>query len=463
MEGRSSKLLIAAVVSLAVAISPAFGFQKPKTNPGKSGDAPGQTQDKGNNGGNNSGNSNAGGNGSANGNAATGNAGGNGPGAGQSSQTNGNSAPAKLKVTWDLPASEVAAALHTAGSVTIPFHVSARVEAAGFWLTPSLQEYLQILTEPFDVLDPGVTYEVKLAWKGTPAETTIGGTLHLVPVTEDDDELRRTYPQPLVINVKKPGAPAEEEGDEDIAPADQQLTIVSSVTWEGPPIAPLQIVSIFGMGIGPAEFTPAIVEDGKVTSYLADVQVLFDGTAAPIIFASSSELKVVVPSNVAGKETVDLTVTYKGKMWEILDIPVVETSPEIMSMNGLGHGLAIAYDSEGKVISEENPVAPGEIITFFGTGVGLWKDGFIDGTIVDPASLPEPKKPVEVKIGGAVAKLLFVGGAPGLVSAIVQFNVVVPEEMPEVDDSTNPPSAAIKVTSGGHASKSDIFIYIGGA
>ena len=157
-----------------------------------------------------------------------------------------------------------------------------------------------------------------------------------------------------------------------------------------------------------------------------------------------------------------MVVTYRGNMWMIADIPVTDASPEIFSMNGLGHGLAMAYDSEGKLISDENPVLPGEIITFFGTGVGLWKDGFIDGTIVDPASLPEPKKAVAVKIGGTDAQVLFIGGAPGLVNAIVQFNVVVPDKFVELDNTTTPPSAAITVTTAGHASKTGIFIYVDG-
>jgi uncharacterized protein (TIGR03437 family) len=280
----------------------------------------------------------------------------------------------------------------------------------------------------------------------------------MVPAGESEDGLRRTYPKPLPINVKFRGEEEDGESEEPLE-EEQTIAVVNSASYSGDAIAPLQIVSIFGF-VGPDKFEPAIIEGGQITDYLADVQVLFDGTASPILFVSNGQANVIVPSDVAGKSTVTVTVTYQGTIWEIPDVPVEDSAPEIFSMNGLGHGLAAAIDADGQPLSEENLVAPGDVITFFGTGVGLWKDGFIDGTIVEPENLPEPKKPVEIKIGGAVADTLYIGGAPGMPNAVVQFNAVIPEVMPEIDDSTDPWTARIELTSGGHPSKADIFIYV---
>ncbi len=421
-----SKGFVAAFVTpvlILVIAAPAFPGEKPTTPPGQGNSNPGKGSSTGNN------------------------------GKGGSSE----GAPAgavKAKITWDLPDADIAAALFGSGSVSIPFHTSADIENVGFWLSPSLEDALEILTEPFDVLHAGVVYSVDLALKGARPTRTIGGTLHLVPVQQSQDGLRRTYAEPLPINVKfgaeGGGAPTKS----------QAITVVSSTSYSGEAIAPLQIVSIFGFGIGPGDFTPAIVENGKVTDYLADVQVFFDGTAAPILFASATQLNVVVPSDVAGKTQVTLTVTYKGSAWEVQGIPVVDAMPEIFAMNGLGHGLAAALDSEGRLISESNPVAPGEWISLFGTGVGLWRDGFVDGTVVGGQELPVPKKPVEIEIGGAKADVLYIGGAPGMVSGFVQFNVVVPTTMPDIDLSSSPPAARIVLTSGGHPSKAEVYIYL---
>jgi len=433
----------AVVLGLAIAAGPVVAGDRPPTPPGKDGGSPGNS---GNAPGQNKDNGNGQGNGQDNGQTGT-------IGTGAQGSV---SAKQMAKITWDMRGEEIAAALLANGTVAVPFQASAEVHDVDLWLTPSLARYLEVLTEPFEVLSPGETYLVEIGLKGDRPASTIGGTLHVVPSEQSADGLRRTYPSPLPINVKFGAGGGSEP------PVNPTIAVVNSATFSGDAVAPLQIVSIFGFGIGPADFSPPIIEDGKVTDYLADVQVFFDGTAAPIIFASATQLNVVVPSDVAGKAEVTLTVAYRGTTWEITGIPVVDAMPGIFAMNGLGHGLAAAVDSNGQLISKDNPVTPGEWITFFGTGVGLWKDGFVDGTVVDPASLPVPKKPVEVKIGGVIAEVLYIGGAPGMVSGVVQFNVVVPDEedMSEIDDSTDSPRARIVLTSAGHPSKAEIYIYV---
>ena len=67
----------------------------------------------------------------------------------------------------------------------------------------------------------------------------------------------------------------------------------------------------------------------------------------------------------------------------------------------------------------------GGVLTLFGSGFGDWKESIADGTIIG-SELPTPKAPVSVTIGGAAAKVLYAGGAPELVSGVVQLNVEVP-------------------------------------
>ena len=442
---------LAVVIAFATTPGSLFAFTPPSTPPGQSGDSPGNS---GNAPGHNKGNDDSNNQGQDQGQTQT--------GPDESGLSDPTPATRRAKIVWGMSPQEVADQLLTAGSVIIPFQTTGALENIGFWLTPSLDPYLEVLTEPYEALDPDTEYTVEIVLRGDAPEMTIGGTLHLVPVEPSSDGLRRTYAKPLPIVVHVPGAGVSDDEDDPVEEP-QELQILGSASYNGDAIAPLEIVSVFGFGIGPDDFEPAIIEDGKITDYLADVQVFFDGTAAPILFASDQQLNVIVPSDVAGKSEVTLTVTYQGNTWEVEGIPVVDAVPEIFSMNGLGHGLAAALDSDGQLITADNPVSPGDWITFFGTGVGLWKDGFIDGTVVSSEDLPRPKKPVEVTIGRAEAPVIYVGGAPGLVNAVVQFNVVVPTDMPDVDETTEPPSARIQVTSAGHPSKADIYIYIGPA
>jgi uncharacterized protein (TIGR03437 family) len=85
----------------------------------------------------------------------------------------------------------------------------------------------------------------------------------------------------------------------------------------------------------------------------------------------------------------------------------------------------------------------------------LWKDGFTDAaTVVTAENLPEPKKPVRVSIGGITATINYVGGSPGMVCAVVQFNVTVPAD---VEPGLNVP---IEVWSGNHPSKATVTLAV---
>jgi len=439
--------ILAAAVCAALAVPEMLLGQKPGTSPGKSDNAPGKSG------------------------AAPGQQQGGSSGPGQPSQPStpggsGQNTPAQPgdlagkssvpKVNWLATSKEVSEALAGSQSVKIPFEVTAAIKDAVFWLTPSLQAWLEVPAPAFAVLEPGTVYEVEVRWKGDRPEKTIGGTLHLVPAKDAGDGLRRTYAMPLGINVKAGGDPGAGSG----GASGEQLTVVSISGASGGPVAPLQILSVYGFGIGPADFDPPLWKDGKLSDYVGDVQVFFDGTAAPILFVSETELRVIVPYDVAGKTSVTMTVTYRDKVWQVEDIPVTEAVPEIFSMTGLGQGPALAFDAEGRPVTEDNPVKPGDWVTFFGTGLGLWKDGFVDGTAAESAGLAASGKAVEVLIGGKPAKTLYIGGAPGMVSAIVQFTVVVPEEMQLLVDAEGPPRAAVTVLTAGHLSKADLFVYV---
>jgi len=430
---------VLAVPEILVGQKPGTPPGKPETAPGKSGSAPGQQP----------------GGPSETGKPAKPSTPG---GSGQNGPVQPGDLPGKSsvsRVNWLATSKEVSEALAGSPSVKVPFEVTAAIQDAVFWLTPSLQAWLEVPAPAFALLEPGTVYEVEVRWKGERPEKTIGGTLHLVPANDGGDGLRRTYAAPLGINVKA----GDDEGAGSEGASDGQLTVVSISGASGGPIAPLQIISVYGFGIGPSDFDPALWTDGKLSDYVGDVQVFFDGTAAPILFVSETELRVIVPYDVAGKTAVTMTVTYRDKVWEVEDIPVAEAVPEIFSMTGLGQGAALAFDAEGRPVTEDNPVKPGDWVTFFGTGLGLWKDGFVDGTATESAEPPASGKAVEVLIGGKPAEVLYIGAAPGMVNAIVQFTVVVPEGM-ELLDGEGPPRAAVTVLTAGHPSKADLFVYV---
>jgi uncharacterized protein (TIGR03437 family) len=68
------------------------------------------------------------------------------------------------------------------------------------------------------------------------------------------------------------------------------------------PVAPGEVVTLFGAGLGPG--TPAgaqLDSSGNLSGSVGGTQVLFDGNAAPIVFVSDGQSSVIVPYAVAGK------------------------------------------------------------------------------------------------------------------------------------------------------------------
>src|SRR5690606_32017650 len=102
-----------------------------------------------------------------------------------------------------------------------------------------------------------------------PAEEleTCGGTLHL----RNADPPRRTWASPLSVQL---GTDNGEGPVEDVSPE----AVVGGGAFKHGAIAPGQIVSIFGVGVGPEELAVfELDENGEVGEELAGVMVFFDG------------------------------------------------------------------------------------------------------------------------------------------------------------------------------------------
>src|SRR5690606_37788273 len=80
------------------------------------------------------------------------------------------------------------------------------------------------------------------------------------------------------------------------------------------PVAPGQIVTLFGAGLGP---TPArtleLDGEGRVSTNLGGTEVHFDGIPAPIIYAADTQVSLVVPFGVSGRDHVDVVPVVNGQ------------------------------------------------------------------------------------------------------------------------------------------------------
>lgn len=194
----------------------------------------------------------------------------------------------------------------------------------------------------------------------------------------------------------------------------------------GGPIAPGEIVVLYGSGLGPAQLTSASVgSNGLYGAALAGTGVQFNGIAAPMIYTSATQVAAIVPYEVTGTSA-QVTVTYQGQTSASATVAVAGSAPGLFTGGSTGQGQAAAVNQNGSINSSSTPVPIGSIISLFASGEGQTSPAGVDGK---PATtpLPTPILPVNVTIGGVtVNDLQYVGGAPGEVAGLLQINVAIP-------------------------------------
>jgi uncharacterized protein (TIGR03437 family) len=94
-------------------------------------------------------------------------------------------------------------------------------------------------------------------------------------------------------------------------------------------VSPGLIVTIFGSGIGPAVGAGGTIVNGRVSAAAGGVRILFDGVAAPILYARQDQVNAIVPFSVAGRSSTTMTVEYAGASVPLISLPVRSTYPDI--------------------------------------------------------------------------------------------------------------------------------------
>lgn len=193
-------------------------------------------------------------------------------------------------------------------------------------------------------------------------------------------------------------------------------------------ISPGEMVVIFGSGMGPAQVTTAQLDSqGKVSNSLSQVQVLFDGAAAPLIYVSASQISAMVPYGLGGKSTTQIQVVYQGASSDPVQKTVAASAPGIFTADSSGIGQAAMTNADGSYNATATPAAPGSYVTFYLTGEGQTTPPGSDGNIA--TSTANVALPVTVQIAGRTVQLLYAGSAPGNVNGFAQINAVIPADM----------------------------------
>lgn len=202
--------------------------------------------------------------------------------------------------------------------------------------------------------------------------------------------------------------------------------LVNGASFLPGPLAPGQIVSVFGAGLGPE--TPAVFRlngSDVLDKALAGTRVLFDGIPAVIIATSTGQVNTIVPYSVAGKTRTVVQVEYQGVKTPELVLPVGDAAPAMFTLNSSGRGPGAILNQDYSVNTPANRAAKGSIVQIFATGEGQTNPPGVDGKVAI-GGLPSPILLVSVTIGGLDAPVKYAGAAPGMVAGLIQVNAEVP-------------------------------------
>jgi uncharacterized protein (TIGR03437 family) len=245
------------------------------------------------------------------------------------------------------------------------------------------------------------------------------------------------------------------------APLPPIQAVVNAASYVGGPVSPGELVTLFGPGIGPATAAYATTDPttGKLATTIGGVQVMFNGIAAPMIYAGSTQISAVVPYEMAPAASPAVWIKYSGQTSSAYQLTSAATAPGLFTQNAAGSGPGAILNQDNSVNGPGNAAAKGSIVQVYLTGEGQTNPAGVTGAITT-ATLPAPQVtpapaslPIGVLINGQPASYVYAGEAPGLVAGMMQLNVQIPP---------NAPSGAlpIVVSIGGNTSQNGVTVSV---
>jgi uncharacterized protein (TIGR03437 family) len=208
------------------------------------------------------------------------------------------------------------------------------------------------------------------------------------------------------------------------APLFSSGSVTNAASFLSGPVAPGEIVSIFGSNLGPDQgVSGGLDQSGHVVSLLGGVTVTFNGLPAPLFFSSTGQLNVQVPLELAGAASAQLVIQRGQAVSTPTLVPLRTARPGLFTMPATS--AAVVVNQDGSLNSATSPAPRGSFITLFGTGQGQIDPALATGELAGATQLSRVVAPVSVTIGGKSSTVAFAGMAPGF-AGLLQVNAVVP-------------------------------------
>ncbi len=229
--------------------------------------------------------------------------------------------------------------------------------------------------------------------------------------------------------------------------------VVNGASFLSRGIAPGEIISVFGVDLGPAEGVNGSLNPvtGRLVTLAGDVSVTINGIPLPLFFVRHDQINALAPVEIAGLSNALVVVSYKQVVSAARVVPVISTNPGLFVFPETTQ--AIVLNQNGMVNGPSSGATRGSYISLFGTGQGSVVPVLGAGELARGGTdLSFFSEPVVVRIGGIEAQVTFTGMAPGF-AGLFQINLILPQ-------GVAPGTVIVEVEIGGRKSQGGVTVEV---
>jgi uncharacterized protein (TIGR03437 family) len=195
------------------------------------------------------------------------------------------------------------------------------------------------------------------------------------------------------------------------------LAVASAASGTPNAISPGAIASVYGNGLATGTDTAASF---PLPTSLAGASITVNGIAAPLFYASPTQINFQIPFEAApGSAVIALSVS--GAPAGSITVPLFAAVPGIFLQ---ASGYAAVVNQDGSINAVDRPAPANSIVSAYVTGLGNVSPAVTSGTAAPANALTLAG--VTASIGGAAAKVVFAGLAPGF-AGLYQMNIQTPQ------------------------------------
>jgi uncharacterized protein (TIGR03437 family) len=190
------------------------------------------------------------------------------------------------------------------------------------------------------------------------------------------------------------------------------------------PVAAGSIAGVFGTNLAIGQ--SASLFPTPLPTTLAQGSFTIGGQAAPLYFASPTQVNLQIPWEMAGQSQATIVATVNGVASNPQIVPLAPFAPGIFTINVTGTGQgAVLIAPTAQLAAPGSPVSRGGYVSIFCTGLGPVSNQPATGVAAPISPLSFTLTAPTVTIGGVVAVVSYSGLAPGF-AGLYQVNALVP-------------------------------------